>query len=324
MGLHGTAVGTFRNYLIGTQPILDSIRTNLLKDGQSPRVPRLVMRFRLGSPIGQFLFATTRPRLFPRRRLLHFVANHGTAGGGIANHNAMRQRREMRTLLGRWWAAFAAHRHHTVRLVVVFLAHASQNSLLGAAFYRAQLLFGTVCDAPATLDSHLFTVLHVAPFSGRSVSTAQTRLFDILVAAGVFALFPRRTVRDTEAALHDTVLTTGDCAFATDPFASATLGNLAAGSLWLCHHYRSGSLGTGTRVRHGLDGRSKAGLETRWRRARIALQEQIPHVLKAVQEGNRRRLFAVMSSRTASTSPLATLGFGQECRVHECSNARVG
>jgi hypothetical protein len=57
-------------------------------------------------------------------------------------------------------------------VIVVLLAHACQNGLLGTPINQTQFLFGTMGNASATLHCDLVATLKFAPLACWTMSTA--------------------------------------------------------------------------------------------------------------------------------------------------------
>jgi hypothetical protein len=119
-------------------------------------------------------------------------------------------------------------RSYAVGMVVVLLAHARQDGLLGTVVDRAQLFLGTMRNASTTLDSHFLAIPFIATLAGRSVRAAETSLFHVLVASGVQAALPFGPVRNAQSTLDDAVGAVVDSTLATDTLAGATRGQLGA------------------------------------------------------------------------------------------------
>lgn len=105
------------------------------------------------------------------------------------------------------------------RLIVVLLAHATENRLLGAAIDSAHLLLGSMRNAPSALYSHLLAIGNIAALPGGTMRAAKTRLLDILVASFVFARLALGPVRNAKTALHNTVGAASDGTLAAYSFA---------------------------------------------------------------------------------------------------------
>jgi hypothetical protein len=77
----------------------------------------------------------------------------------------------------RWLVGLAAAAACSLALVghctiIMFLAHATQNRLLGTQFHTTQFLLGAVRNAMTPLDGNLLTRLGDTSFSSGTVCTA--------------------------------------------------------------------------------------------------------------------------------------------------------
>jgi len=110
-------------------------------------------------------------------------------------------------------------------IIVVLLAHASQDSLLSAWFppilpgVGAYLLLGAVRDAPAALHAYLATARHLTALTRRTMGGAEPCLFDVLSASWSRAYLALGTMSDAQAPLNNAVGAGGEGALAASRFA---------------------------------------------------------------------------------------------------------
>lgn len=109
-----------------------------------------------------------------------------------------------------------------IRLIVVLLAHATENRLLGTTAEGAELLLGTMSNAPPTLDCHLVATFGFTSLAGRSMSAAEPSLLDILGTSRMVASLASSAMRDAKSTLHNAIMTTFYRAFATKTLAGST------------------------------------------------------------------------------------------------------
>jgi len=134
-----------------------------------------------------------------------------------------------------WFLGFFLHRYDrahdgffaTGLLVVVFLAHSTQNGLLRTLIHRTELLFGPVCDTASTLHGNLVAIVHVASLAGRSVRATQSRLFHVFLASRVLAQFALGPVRNAKASLNHSVFASRNRALSSNALARSTSHELA-------------------------------------------------------------------------------------------------
>lgn len=123
---------------------------------------------------------------------------------------------------------FAASFGISLALVVMLLAHAGLNRLLVTVVILTQLLLCSMRYALSPLDSNLLTPDIFASLACRSVRTAKPSFLHVLVAARVSANLALGTVRNAQAALHDTVGAVWHGTLTTHAFAGTTRRQLAA------------------------------------------------------------------------------------------------
>ena len=116
-------------------------------------------------------------------------------------------------------------RHREIRacqLVVMFLAHASQNGLFLAIFYGTKLLFGTMGNATATLNSHFVATLGITSSTSRTMCAAHTSLLHVLGTSRVATGLSFGTMGNTKSSLDDTIWTIGYGALTTNALTGTT------------------------------------------------------------------------------------------------------
>ena len=136
------------------------------------------------------------------------------------------------TRLVSWSLATNLHAHgwivwiHAAQLVVMLLAHATQNGLLLTIFDRTQLLLGAMGNATTTLYRHFVATVRRTTLAGGTVGAAQSSLFDILGTSWMLARLALGSVGNAQSSLDDPIRTVGHGTLAADTLAGTTGGQL--------------------------------------------------------------------------------------------------